>query len=84
MANWNNKSNEMLEEVYINRKKAKKKMKLRYNNEDVLVVQTMYKPEKKRKGNTSISPLKLVVPNRLSSREQLLESTINLFEENKT
>ena len=84
MANWTNKSNEIAEEVYVNPKKAKKKLKARYNNEDVQAVQSMYKPEKTRKGNASSSPPKVVVPDRLSSREQLIESTINLFEENKT
>jgi hypothetical protein len=44
-------------------------MKARYNNEDVITVQTMYKSEKKRNGKSSKSPPKVIVPDRSSSRE---------------
>ena len=44
-------------------------MKARYNNDDVSVVQTMYKAEKKRNGKTSKSPPKVTIPDRSSSRE---------------
>ncbi len=54
----------------MNLKKGKKKMKARYNNEDVMAVQTMYKSEKKRNGGkNSQSPPKVIVPDRSSSRE---------------
>ena len=42
-----------MQEAYVNPKKAKKKMKARYNNEDVQAVQTMYRADKRKNGNRS-------------------------------